>query len=970
MSNPFTTFSAVPQSYERSFYRSVALLCTGDAENHILVKRQVQNAFLVAYITKKHLDYDRYVKFEKQSVGPESCPLFALLECPELQPDRRVYRIVAKALRIQLFVWTRLQNGRPQGLAFRFGPTDSPKVNILRSSNSKMQGFGTSWFSHYTSLVVDRSGAAAFEYMLQEKDKDTNGLAMKLVTWEWEKGTTSGFRCYNGHDQGSRERGQRSDSSSEICSVVDCAIRRPWQIREALDLIERASLRSPTHGLTAPLGTKVLKPVLGWDAEFEKRPQQPSDLSRDELTSRFVHGEFEELVSVIVIFVGEQASFKFYILEMLENPTTETVSELSHFWEWFKDAKKIMLAYNLQSDMHAIKGSIAHMFQDDNRPDFQYESWYLVDGKKFHTIRPQWRLPKGQYFGGRLPLSLQFSRHPFQCPFHSSKLDRGLTCFCEHCILDVSTIFDYMCRTAGIANAPPVHGWGEPPFGYRYEKFLQSVLAGDRMLDLLEHFKNAPERYGDTGKFYSTIVGDPNLQHSNIVIEYLLGDVLGLVRALLAILTTDNRCLTTIRLVRHAKRDPEYSMVLPRIATPTKVSLGSGIICYNDHAKHFQRPTETKEPFSGCCPHRTLDYESYGDGCYNTAAPGDSSRTKGVYPFVDAGTLSYVDHVLRNEARDEVLSSMAEDLSAIKGRTVSSIFRSPTWDEQTFVNAARNKVRHELFDVCRFTLPEIMMVQSTHIPPVATSDRGDSVEDYPDPIIRAGSTYEEYLLGLLRSTKAASVAPPRGFGAPVGSLHGLPRFLYDLPSVPGADLPFARNIYDAFPIRGPLVGDALGAPTPEKPRKPLTPLQTLTEEETVAFMPGPVPDRNEKTAQEYFDALALWVRLAEGSLGDIEGDIKKEIQRNTKEGLPGDFDARDIWDPDGREYEARVKAAPDWNKPPLALRRRMFIAYGNGDWISESTRRLNALKRFITREKRKISKLERQGFVESSGWGE
>lgn len=124
--------------------------------------------------------------------------------------------------------------------------------------------------------------------------------------------------------------------------VFTVVVGHPSQIRPALKLLEEALERSP--GQEVPLSPDyphkncALKRYVALDAEFKHVKLKPEYL-KTELSyaavgdhERIRNGRKEKLVSVLTLAVDRQLVFSFYLLDMLQNPSTETVKEVCTYF--------------------------------------------------------------------------------------------------------------------------------------------------------------------------------------------------------------------------------------------------------------------------------------------------------------------------------------------------------------------------------------------------------------------------------------------------------------------------------------------------------------------------------------------------------------------------------------------------------------------------------------------------------------
>ncbi|KAF2169015.1 hypothetical protein M409DRAFT_52987 [Zasmidium cellare ATCC 36951] len=412
----------------------------------------------------------------------------------------------------------------------------------------------------------------------------------------------------------------------------------------------------------------------------------------------------------------------------------------------------------------------------------------------------------------------------------------------------------------------------------------------DRLYPILEHMKDqAP--YGQLAKdrFYQSL-GDPGMELNDGVMAYLTGNCYGVNMIFEQLFARDDLHFVASQVYSwaHAEFAPEFmKKALPQGPQdiPGSRSIGN-LPLFDDYPKTFKREAFCKE----YAHLRGYDVREMDDSVVASAF---------LAPW-------------QHDERVKINRSLVKSGKLSRAAPSKSIYAPLEEDDQKGVDQHKAALLQQTMDPMALWVP-------------ATCARIFQ-EDYPDPIVRAGTTYAEALIEFLQFSRCKDATPPPGFGAAVGSEHGLPSWLG---RVRGAGLSNARNIYEAFQVKtgsGALLGELSTTYHPPpiidsaKPNYAALVRQALDEQKRQGI---------EKVAVQ-----------AEQVRDILLKNIATEVELNANQGLPSLTRLTDLMDPEGREYRQRVEATPEWNRPDLQFTPTVKV---DGAWKSVATEMLAAL---------------------------
>lgn len=535
----------------------------------------------------------------------------------------------------------------------------------------------------------------------------------------------------------------------------------------------------------------------------------------------------------------------------------------------------LKLWFNFQQDINVLDATIAHMYQATPRERFEELDWGT---KQTYWIRPTWKIHSPRYQSPR-PQDLCFPRfrgHVDSCELHENKVvppgsrlnRKGLSCPCQSTgNVDITNIFEFISRQLGYNDGRPSskndkRQWHQVKPGCNYASLLKSTMQTDRLYEVFEYLKNAPERASrpDSSSTPKEQLDDwyqslgPGMETDSDKMGYNIGDVAGVALLMRFLTTTDDRMLFVAALVNYwfcndsdfgpAKQYPQQR---PKLEAP-RADSPNAYVYLNDYPKSFKRRMIGNDsfPFPGLLSRKVGDIFQGRD---------DNDRR----------LLSYFEHDTRAEAARRSFKR-AKKLYGGEG---------PTFPHVT--KAALDAVRAEIFDPLDYSLPRWFTYQAKD-PKQGVSGRL--------PLIRAGVTPYEDLLTLIQDIKKddpdAEIHLPTTGDEGETNWYGLPRYIRRKPAGYSSTLPDTRR---------PL------SPVPPPPLKPMT--------AKAESRLSPIRRRRRE------DLRALhrdW---------DNERDNEQLVVDTTPKAAQTRFD--DIFDPRGRKYRSDWDKTNDgefWESPP------------------------------------------------------
>ncbi|KAI9715133.1 MAG: hypothetical protein M1812_006112 [Candelaria pacifica] len=322
-----------------SLYRSLSRQLNGDPHEYVSVLNAVLDHFLRVWI---QADHPRHQEYKAYSISWPDRPVktfFGAISCPDLIAGagprifEQVLWVIANALSIRLVIWTSVPHGPSTQPLHRVGMMTFPEYHVFQSGPHSLNGS-----YRHGSLVEDESGKALIAYMHHQKRN--SDLEVKEICWYGKSPNVSEFECYNEYRPLQGQHRPALPGRIDFLWVFAVSVKDSTQIRIAVQMINEALRRAPgqeTRRLHTASGRHLpLRRYVSVDAEFKWVRLTEEDLDHelakvdDEREKEQIRaGNPEHLCSVLTIAIDRHAIFNFHILDMLENATSTTVSNVS-----------------------------------------------------------------------------------------------------------------------------------------------------------------------------------------------------------------------------------------------------------------------------------------------------------------------------------------------------------------------------------------------------------------------------------------------------------------------------------------------------------------------------------------------------------------------------------------------------------------------------------------------------------------
>lgn len=897
-----------------SMYRAIARLTIGDPAKYTAIRNAVLLFAMRVRAQPSHILHAQYmgreVAFRQLTGGKE---LFAYLDSPDsVDANKELCWVIATALKIRVSIYKSISDdGQPTGVIGSIGMNNLQHVTLVAR---KPRPGDTSVAVQYSALLPDESGKALIEYLQATKRLIDNqsglpisrqafsGLKLRQVSWAWKgEYPNTKFTSFNEFRTDSNLSDLDLDDDLKRMDTFVAVVNDPRHIQSALELFQKALLHAPNQQRDVKTSSSVLPGRMlrhcAADAEFVKLPRESVEgKSRAQNNELIADGEVEELCSVLSFAVGIHFSLVINVLHMLEHANKYTVPALETLFSQTIFNKQIVkFWWNLQSDFSVMDNTIAHMYQGTARRPF----WYTPYEQDKRLIKPSFRIGS-PFLNGVRPARLEFPRGERDCEIHlSGTNDLNMSCPCRLGNIDIAALLNHFCRLHGFyGQAIFKRDWTSHRNRFNYGDLINCTLIPHRLLPLFFHLKDVAGRTEEAkNKFYQSL-GGPGLEVDDKALGYVVMDVYALNVVVERFLTQDDPHLVALSLYRYSWYG-EY-IHGPTMNRPAKQRLSvleaaGDVPLFEDNPKRFKREAFWKE--------------------YGSIRFVDDARIHVMEPsLVATAALAHWQHdervnVGRAILRDAQRSPPSDD--------------TPGWEVDVYedpIESQRRLLLEQTKDPLAFWWPPETCAQ---ILP----------EEYPDPIVRAGTTHIEALIQLLKSPLCRDTSPPPGFGADPGSKQGLQE---TLGRVPGSGLENAREIFEAYQKKTGS-GNALG-----KLRRVAHTTRTKDDDD---------PDY-EALVREKIDSIPeCWGSNKWESAAVVRSQLLKQIQKeeelNNKYGKPSYPDSTDVFDPEGREYRRRVEATAAWNRPVMTGIPR---TNEDGTWRSTATEMLKALDKLVPPE--------------------
>ncbi|KAK7538738.1 uncharacterized protein J3D65DRAFT_602719 [Phyllosticta citribraziliensis] len=563
----------------RAIYRALARQILGDPRNFNYILNEVLHHYLRAWLNPKHPFHKTYRLYDNQVVN-----FYIYLSRPghSKLPDilARVLTVTSNALRTEIIV-RRSNDEEKIGVAL----SRHMQCRILEQERHKEM--------IYSSLILEDTGQDLINYMSAFKAQSQQ-LDIREIKWWWDSANPRPTTFFSANEfapsTGSNANlvppivGQTWQDESgnsvfpAIFSNFVVSVKTPDQIKPALDLLFKILPLSPgqdipfnnSKSFRSTLKGRIL-PYVGIDAEF-KLVSDNKDLTEEVLEKMKGDDgpEAENLCTVLSIAVDRHVTFCFYILHMLQNPRQDTVSRLRDLWNRVIFNKGLLkIWFNFQSDISTLDNTIAHLYQSTERKPCKHpksEAW----------LRPRFRLSH-PLFQNKRPRNLFFPSESLDCQFHLNapieQDKRKMYCPCRHGNLDLEAILAHVRRQLGLRDSAKREWWTERKW-FGYAKLLQHFMQDDWIYPILNHLKDAPNRWArenaaPNGRFYRSL-GIPSMEIESDKMGYNIGDVVGIALMFRFLTTTDDRKLLFARLknVSWNEIPPKYDQTRRTQSTP------------------------------------------------------------------------------------------------------------------------------------------------------------------------------------------------------------------------------------------------------------------------------------------------------------------------------------------------------------------------------------------------------------------
>ncbi|GIZ49462.1 hypothetical protein CKM354_001249200 [Cercospora kikuchii] len=875
-----------------TLYEAIAKELIGTYEATYLIKRAVLHFAHRVRAQQDHAFHGEYLKRESHYQRSERLPLYSGLECPDLRSNQDIMWVVAFALniRLQVFFDSPVQ-GQAPGTFVETGPTTGRIVTVAQRAGSGIMRYT------YVALLPNKSGKTLVEYLLRAQQVSNEGSASAIrierVTWiVAPMGHEPAVTCFNGLRTNFQLDAIEVQDTLARLDTFQIVVHDPTQIGAALVVMEDALRCHQPHQSWVRVGSNcapsTLRPYISADLEMAKVPRSATNgKTPHQVQEMMDRGEIEALVSVLTISIGGRLVVHFNILEMMENPTHNTVPALRELFDGLVlNPQFLLLWWNLQNDIVALDNTIAHLYQGTLRQPF-YSTPY--GATQPILVMPQFHL-HSEHFRESRPGCLMFPTQPTYCDLHLPYLsERGLACPCSTGNIDIGPLLSHACRQHG--RNIELRPWYEARPHVKLEALIDTMLAHDPLAPLFKYLKNSVERSGRSPLDFYQSLGQQGMENDDNVLGYLSGDA-----------DVPGRIFELI----FASNDAEFiaGRLLDWENLPNEAQVGAQFIPQLRPSGEYvegisldeKGPNLPKFHFDPVFPENSWVVNTF----------------KSDVIFARNDFLEPWEH-------DTNVKLMRRRLGRLGGTIEvpqKAYYELPSYDENGELELRRQKFRIDMTDTSKFWLP--------------TSCAKVVLGSYYRPIMRTNQTSTEYLIEHLQFlATTAKASPPPGFGAAPGTQLGLPK---ELNRIPGFDLYASHDILRAY--RGVHHVKPWFFPPPQRQ---LMRMQVVLSEQ-------PAYDLEVLTAavKEHLSSLPVDERQAvlDEVREILRSQIRSEIILRNAEGPPSFVDLCDLLDPEGRTFRRRVERTVAWNRPALLF--GPFERF-DGGWLSAATLEFDAL---------------------------
>ncbi|GAB7358268.1 hypothetical protein MBLNU230_g0418t1 [Neophaeotheca triangularis] len=471
-----------------------------------------------------------------------------------------------------------------------------------------------------------------------------------------------------------------------------------------------------------------------------------------------------------------------------------------------------------------------------------------------------------------------------------------------------------MCRLHG--KNVPLQEWHENRYGFNYGHLLQAMLGSDHLYRILDFMKDRARNHPRGKLHFYRNLGRPDIGQDSHAMAYLIGDVAGQNLVFEQMIASDDIRLvgTALDAYEAYQSRPQLSPLRLCCQRPSPLGVVEDPDFNSRSNLQYHVPLVDDNP--RCFPTRTY-------------AGREAERYSTNKVFWKTERLRPWEHNLRVQVtRKAAMYNPPDGNVRAESLVVSCMEQEDPYRKQTLGEQDPLSGLKDLYDPRKFWVPTTCAKVTNPLP---------NLEQYEDPIVRAGATHIEALIEFLKSRadQARTTSPPEGFGAPSGTPDGIP-LLY-VRHV-GRSIPLAWNLFAVLSGQPDHVVWSLGQ-------------RTVTHQERLVNM-RKQQEFPEREVIERVNAAKELLTSAQDSLFDSE-DLKRlwranateaarERQLNAASGRPAQLDTSDLCDPEGREYRRRRDVAASWNRPPIVY---MPSVTNSGHWKSQATATLSALEK-------------------------
>ncbi|KAK5116388.1 hypothetical protein LTR62_007935 [Meristemomyces frigidus] len=868
----------------QTIYRPIARQVIGDPAQATEIKNAVMQFAIRIRANSSHPSHRQYMGKELDFANLTRQPrtLFAALECPDFAPTEHVLWVIAQALGFQICIFHGISTSGtlPEPLQ-QVGSSELPVCRLLKVGKNE----------NFASLLVDVSGKSLVGYLLEQqkvlgqqskKTPSASCVGIKRISWTWEKKISRSFppKCYNQYRPDSKLADLDGSQRLSRMDTFVVVVNEPQQVKPALDLLKEVLRRAPFQRrsvrTTSGCYEQLMLPHIAADCEFVKYTRASQS-----------DAEFppEEMCSVMCLGVSRHFFIMFNIVAMLEKPNQHTVPAIELlFRQVIFNPKLVKLWWNPEIDVIVMNRTIQQMYRGNGRPRTRSDHYHNADVEAIEpSDSPQYWF-HSPFFDGKRPADLYFSlkitddRTSPDCGIHPHDGGLRFVCHCHTGNIELAALLNSFCRQIGIDT--PLVKWPNFRDKFNYADLLGAMLGHDRLAPILKYMKDAASRSPKGTEGFYKDLGLPGMAQDDCAMGYNIGDVAGQNLIFEELLACKDKNFVCGALYACSGKEEQCvadgPLVDYRELYPARTLLQSALRHHGDVPVFLDNPIAFLEPlFSNqTLKHRLTKLLP----CRRARSPYNIVVDEQVFNLANTALLKPWEH----DKRVAILRQY--ETNQCRGSIQAQLYTFPPDDFLAELCNKQKVVLQDMLDPTLLCMPHTMV-----LPAPARHDT---------PVVRAGSTYSEALIDLLRSLHTTGMQPPPGFLAPRGDPDGLPERLN---RYAGQDLPDANAIRSAYNRKS-------------------------------SRQPGGVPRRlsrseNEKTYLEF-------QREKDAFIANIVGDHKDNENLNAAEGRPVSFDKSDVFDPEGRNYRKRARLAQDWNQPGIV---EGYEVAANGEWMSLAT---------------------------------